>query len=335
MTRDLTYYDGDLDTLAEDERMTPRSAGRRRAADAASAEGGGGMSAFMITEPGIYPDLDDATYHGDPIAGGSLSSTGARILAKPGGQAKYRAYLDLPRATKKAWDVGHLVHTEVLGTGPGVVEIPDELLAANGAISTTAAKAFVEEARESGLVPMKRAELVPVRGMVAAILAHPIAARLLAQPGTPEASGFAQDPETGVWVRVRPDYLPHRREGRTVMVDLKTTRSADPGAFGRTAAEFGYHQQDPWYQDGVRWARGDDDTAFVFLLVEKEAPYLTSIVELDDEARRMGRERNRLALDRFAISARTGEWPGYDADITTASLPRWAEFQHDEEMSAA
>ena len=294
------------------------------------------MSAFEITAPGIYPDLDDATYHGDPVAGGSLSSTGARILAKPGGQAKLCAYVETARAHKKAYDVGHLVHSEVLGVGAEPVEIPDDLLSGDSrSISSAAAKAFVAEARESGLIPMKRAELAPVRGMVAAVLAHPVAARLLAQPGTPEASGFAQDPETGVWMRVRPDYLPHRSAGRTVLVDLKTARTADPGAFGRAVAEFGYHQQDAYYQDGVRLARGDDDTAFVFVLVEKEAPYLVSVVELDTDARLIGRERNRLALDRYAASTASGDWPGYPAGIATASLPRWAELQHDDEMSAA
>lgn len=294
------------------------------------------MSAFTITRPGIYEAIDDTTYHSDPVQGGSLSSTGARILAQAGGPAKYQHYLAAPRAPKKAFDLGHLVHSMVLGVGPELVEIPDELLSGdNKSISSKAAKDFVTQAREAGGIPLKAHELAPARAMAAAVLAHPIAARLLAQPGIPEASGFAQDPDTGIWVRVRPDYLPHQHDGRTVMVDLKTTRNADPAQFGRTAAEYGYHQQDPWYQDGVKWARGDDDTAFVFVLVETTAPHLVSVVELDDDARRIGRERNRLALHRYAEATTTGQWPGYPAAITTASLPRWAEFQHEDEMSAA
>lgn len=274
-----------------------------------------------VTAPCVLAGMTDETYHGDPVPGGSLSSTGARtILRSP---ALYRWQQDHP-VTKPAYDVGKLVHSTVLGTGAEAVAIPEDLLSANGAASTTAAKAFIAQARADGLVPMKAADLEPVEAMASAVWAHPTARALLERPGTPEASAFAPDPLTGVWLRARPDFLPERTDRRTILVDLKTARTADPRQFRRAVAEYGYHQQAALYTDAVRWARGDDDTVMVFVVVETTPPHLVSVCELDPDAVTTGRSRNRTAIELYQSCRESGEWPGYGPEIHTISLPAWA-----------
>ena len=93
------------------------------------------MSEFL---KGIYevPELD---YHSGAFGpADSLSSTEAkRILQAP----KVLKWLrDHPQEPKAAYDLGHIVHGLVLGTGLEVVEIPEDLLADNGAAFTKAAK---------------------------------------------------------------------------------------------------------------------------------------------------------------------------------------------------
>ena len=251
---------------------------------------------------------------------------GARLILES--PALYRWRQEHPEE-KAAYDVGKLVHAEVLGTGAEVAVIPDDLLGANGAANTAAAKRFVAEARLDGKVPMKAAELAPIKAMAAKVLGNATARALLERPGIPEASAFARDPLTGTWLRARPDFLPERTHRRTILVDLKTGRSADPRRFRRAVAEFGYHQQDALYRDVVRLARGDDDVAFVFVIVEVEPPHLVSVCELDPDALSVGRSRNRTAIELYTRCREADDWPGYGDDVHTIELPAWAAYDEE------
>lgn len=282
---------------------------------------------ITVTDPCVLAGVSDADYHSDKmVPGGSLSSTGVRrILASP---ALYRWQIEHP-VEKAVFDTGKAVHAEVLGTGAQTVVIPEDLLALNGAASTVAAKKFIAEAYLDGQVPLKAAEFAPIKAMAAAVLDHRTARALLERPGIPEASAFARDPLTGTWLRARPDYLPDRTERRTIAVDLKTGRSADPRKFRRAVAEYGYHQQAALYTDVVRWARGDDDVAFVFVVVEVTPPHLVSVCELDPDAMNVGRSRNRTAIELYARCRETGQWPGYGTEIHTIDLPAWATYDQE------
>jgi hypothetical protein len=113
-----------------------------------------------------------------------------------------------------------------------------------------------------------------------------------------------------------------------MLVDLKTTLNADPNEFGKTAHNFGYHQSAAHYIDGVKAATGEE-LPFHFVLVEKTAPYLVSVVELDIEAVNIGRQLNDRAKRIYRECVETNTWPGYpNADLI--SLPMWAIYQAEE-----
>lgn len=279
------------------------------------------MSALVIH------DMPEAEYHAHP----ALSATGAKILDQDGGPAKFHAWRTTPRVEKKTFDVGHAVHARVLGVGPQAVEIPDDLLSGESrSISSKAAKDWVEAARAAGQVPLKAAELAPIAAMAEAVLAHPVARRVFERPGTPEASVFATDPTTGVDLRCRFDYLANPGEGRTINGDLKTTLDASPAEFERTVRKLGYHIQEAFYGHVLSLARGDVDPAFLFVAVEKTAPYLVSVSELTDDHRRAARLAVRRAIDTYAACSATDTWPGYGADIHHPSPPAWWVTQQEE-----
>lgn len=280
-----------------------------------------------ITEPGVYPGISDEEYHSDPVTAGSLSHTGARHILQSPAWFRYR---QAHREVSKPFDVGHAVHAKVLGVGTKVVTIPEELLDARGGISRKDCKAWIEDARSQDLVPLKPGEWYPVERMAEAILGHPTAKALLEQPGDPEASVFAKDPETEEWVRGRFDYLPRPGLGRVTAVDIKTTgKSAAPSRFGRSVAAYGYHQQQAWYCDALTLARGDEaDMAFV--VVEAYEPWLVSVIRISEVALARGRDLNRRALDLWHQCRTTGLWPGYGDDIHTVDLPVWALMDDDE-----
>ena len=71
------------------------------------------------TGPLIAHDMPDAVYHADPIPGGSLSSTFARLLTQHV-PAKARERFTGRKPTK-AMNLGKAAHRQALGTGPTLI----------------------------------------------------------------------------------------------------------------------------------------------------------------------------------------------------------------------
>ncbi|MGW9371134.1 PD-(D/E)XK nuclease-like domain-containing protein [Streptomyces xanthophaeus] len=282
---------------------------------------------ITVTAPGIY-DMSAEEYHADKaVPGGSLSSSGARRLLPPGCPALYRWEQDHPQPAKKTFDFGHAAHKEVLGEGPELVVVDAPLW------NTDAIRSEVAAIREDGGIPLKQAEFDQVQAMAAAIRQHPLASALLdPSTGQAEASLFTQDPATGVWMRARPDWLPHRTAGRTVLSDYKTANDASNEGFTKSIQSFGYYQQSPWYIDvAAALELASDDAEFLFIAQEKNPPYLVNVIGLDAEWMRRGRARNRAALEKYAECTSTGIWPGYGDEPNYLSQPTWADIRDTEE----
>lgn len=272
-----------------------------------------------ITEPGLY-DLDGDIYHSDPTPTGSLSSTWARELMEPAGPARFHHARMVGQAPKKVFEFGHAAHGLVLGTGAPIARIPAEYLSSNGAAGTNDARDFIRESREAGAIPLKDAEADVVEAMALQIKRHREAMSVLTAPGAAyEVSAFRIDDRSGMWLRARFDVIAPSGLG-----DYKTVVDADPRLFGRrTAADLGYHQQDAWYLDtAVALDAVEPRTPFRFVLQEKKAPYLVSVVELDGVYRQLGRERNRRAIDLYAECRATDTWPGFTG-TTVVEPPLW------------
>jgi hypothetical protein len=276
----------------------------------------------VITQPGVY-DLPADVYHADPVPpelGGSLSSSGAKLLLPPSCPAIFDWARTHPTFSD-AFDFGHAAHAKVLGAGAEIVPVDADDW------RTKAAKEAKAQARAEGKIPVLAADVEVVDAMAAKLREHPVASALLdPDHGKPEQSLFAQDEESGgVWLRAMLDWLPNPGPGRVIVPDYKSTAdTGDPEAFGRTMANFRYHGQAAWYLDLMRMlGLADDDAAFVFIVQSKQAPYLVSVLEPDEEAVEIGRAENRAAINLYAKCTSNNEWPGYDEGVVPASLPGW------------
>lgn len=276
-----------------------------------------------VSEPGVYADITDVDYHADPVAGGSLSRSGAKKLLPPSTPAQFKYEVDNPPETKPAFEEGKAAHRLVLGAGPELVKLPFD------SMRTNAAKEFAAEAEKRGAICLKEETWERVHVMAETLRKHPIASALLdPERGHPEQSLFWDDPETGVTLRARLDWLPDPSSGgRLIVPDYKTAASADPNEFARKAADFGYDMQDPWYLEGLRALGVAEDLAFVFIVQAKTPPYPVSVVQLHDVDRAIGAARNRRAIETYAQCKATDTWPGYD-DVTVVELPVWYRIQN-------
>lgn len=277
-----------------------------------------------IDEPGVYT-IPDERYHADPVPGRSLSCSGAKRLLPPSCPAVFRHEQLHGRPNRSTFDFGHAAHKLVLGVGA-----PLAVIAADD-WRTKAAQQARAEAYAVGAVPLLDREHQVVTEMAAALRRDPLAAALLdPELGQAEQSLFTRDPNTGVMLRSRLDWLPQPdASGRVTLVDYKTALSAEPGAITRAVASYGYHQQHAWYVDIVRALGLAEDVAFRFVFQEKTAPYLVTVVELDDEAVAIGRVLNRTAIDLYADCVKRDRWPGYAEGVELISLPPWATYEHD------
>lgn len=266
--------------------------------------------------------MAEEAYHSHP----ALSSTGARqLLESP---ARFRYAQDNPQPYKKAYDLGTLAHSKVLGIGAQAVVIPEDILATNGATSTKAAKEFIEQARVDGLIPVKGALFDEVNAMAEAVLAHPTARAVLEQDGQAEVSLFGTDPETGVECRARMDWR------GPINADLKSTaKSASKAEFEKTVVSFSYETQEAHYTDTERFATGEDGRPFLFIVVETAAPHLVAVHQLDVVFREMGKTKARRARELFAECTASGIWPGHPEEVQLISPPVWAVYQHEEKYA--
>lgn len=262
-------------------------------------------------------------YHRHP----SLSSTGARRLMPPSCPALFKWEQDHP-VDKWEFDLGRAAHKIVLGDDLGedikIVDAPDW--------RTKAAREARDDARCNKITPVLRKEYDQVLEMARVIGQHPLASRLLdPEGGKPEQSLFWVDEQTGVPCRCRIDWLRSQRRGRMIIVDYKTADSAERSKFARSAMNFGYHQQHAWYVDGVAAVGLDPDPAFLFIVQEREAPYLVNVIELEPEDVEIGRHLNRQALEIYADCIRTGRWPSYSENaVDHAPLPGYYRNQFED-----
>lgn len=272
---------------------------------------------MKLTEPGVY-QLTAEEYHRDPVVGGSLSSTGARMLTPPRAPARFDYYRTHRRPEKRAFDFGHAVHSEVLGVGGEVVVLEFDNYNKNDARQQR------DEAYAAGLVPLLAPEMERVKAATQAVRDHPVAGRLFARPGPVEQTLVWRDPLTGVMCRAMLDkQIPG---ARLIVVDLKTTQSAEPGAVSKTVATYGYHQQGDFYLTGAETLglHNGTEPAFVLVFVEVLPPHLVTVAQLDPNALVWGHRLNRQAIDIYCHCTATDRWPSYaDDTVISVDLPYW------------
>ncbi|MGO2634676.1 MAG: PD-(D/E)XK nuclease-like domain-containing protein [Galactobacter sp.] len=256
----------------------------------------------------IIDGMPSSDYHAHP----ALGSTSLKTLAAPGGPAKWKAEQGKATEYVQAFSLGTAAHSLILEQDESqIVEIeaPDW--------RTKAAKDARDAAVEEGLTPLLTKEIEQVKAMRDAVMANDMARKAFTGHVAEQSMFWDED---GLQLKCRPDA---RIPG--LIVDLKTSADADPSEFGRRAFSLGYYISAAHYIDGVRECTGET-LPFVFVQVEKEYPYLVSVVQLDDDAIQWGRVMADRAKRIYRECTAKDVWPGYQP-FTTVGLPAWAQYQ--------
>ncbi|MBF6411235.1 PD-(D/E)XK nuclease-like domain-containing protein [Nocardia farcinica] len=263
------------------------------------------------SEPGLYAGVPEAVYHGDRR---SLSSSGARRLLEVTPH-RWRWEQDHPRPASDEMEWGSAVHTLVLGAGPPPVDTGFDRW------QSGEAKKRVAQIRAAGGIPMKPKDFARARAAADRVRAHPVVADVLSD-GQPELSAYARDPETGVMMRARLDWLRFITPTSVLVADLKTSSKPGPVEWAWSAADFGYFAQGPYYTDVLAALPTPIEVVtWLWIVVCSDPPHEVWVSEMPAAAFDLGRRRNRRALDRYAECVRTGTWPTHMDGIYLTDLP--------------
>ena len=99
--------------------------------------------------------------------------------------------------------------------------------------------------------------------------------------------------------------------------DIKTTGDIGERAIRNTIAERGYHVQGALYCDLFGMEK------FSLHFQERNAPYRTRRVDLDDRDMHEGRAWYLAAIERWHECVTTDTWPGAELETLTGGLPAW------------
>jgi hypothetical protein len=272
--------------------------------------------------PGMYLNVPESQYHAADAK--SLVSNSALSAFSARSPMHYAwSLLQPPEPPTPAMALGTAAHVAIL-EGREAFDQRYVVLPDFGDMRSSTRRAerdeWISKSARDGKTPITKDDADTVWSMREAVMAHPIARKLLAD-GSPEVTAVWRDRQTGRPCKARADWL-HKHDG--LFVDLKTTDDASPETWARKAAGLRYHVADAFYSNGFDAVGAHIDT-FAFLVVERDPPHGVAVYVLDDTARLKGEELYMRDLAALHECIETNRWPGYGGDkVQDLSLPAWA-----------
>jgi exodeoxyribonuclease VIII len=231
-----------------------------------------------------------------------------QILKSP---AKYKHSLIEERKETAAFKLGSAAHCAILESS----EFESRYIVKPEGLSLATKEGKEWKALAGERVILSFEEMAAIDGMFESVLSHN--AYKLLESGLAEFEIYSEI--DGSPAKAKVDFM----NENGVIVDLKTTDDASPRGFAQSVFKYDYALQAAWYLDVAR-AAGYEANHFIFVAVEKTAPFLTAIYRLDDAAIEYGRKQYKEALRIYRECNVTGDWYGYSDSIETISLPAWA-----------
>ncbi len=201
---------------------------------------------------------------------------------------------------------------------PGTKENPNKGMGTRKA-------AFEEAAEAKGQTILDPAEVQNIREMAGVIHADQNAMDLLCD-GEAEISGYFVDPEYGILVKIRLDYI---NKAQPVIIDLKSCRDARKFPFRASAFTHGYDLQAYMGLYGVTQITGEAHSEFKFIAIESEGYHGLKIYRADDEMLATGYKKYHESMTLYKDCLGKDEWHGYSSECEDLGSPDYAKERVD------
>jgi len=279
-----------------------------------------------ITENGVYAGISLDDYHGktDLLDGPSVSKSALKwLIPTHGGSPKAfwgrwqwnKDHVD-PKTTD-ALDFGKATHCLLLGDEvfkDRFVVRPDHRIEDMGLpekdrrawnANANDCKAFLADAQKNKLTVITTDQFDRIRRIHADASKYPLVQEGILN-GRIERSMLWKDPETGIWLRARPDVIP-KADG--VYADLKTAGKFDEDFLERQIFDAGYYLQAAITRMVCRGLNMPFDTFALLYVLNDDVPD-TGHVEIDQFDIDRGEKVVRWCLRTIRHCLDTGEWRG-------------------------
>lgn len=251
-------------------------------------------------------DMTNEDYHARPeISSSDVKAVASKSLA----HWKGKVWKD-----SSAFALGSAVHALVLEAEKNlVIRGPEDRRGNKWKVDKLAADIDGKILLTEGDYDLAQAIAVP-------LINHEVVKGFISQPDfVAEGSFFATDPVTNVKIKCRPDgFVP----SSGVVFDIKTTRDASPDGFPREIRSYNYDLQAAFYLRCLR-AAGYDANTFIFVCVEKEAPYAVCLHALTDRYLEAADLRVTETLEKIHRAEAAGVFQTGWPLINHCDLPRW------------
>ena len=107
-----------------------------------------------------------------------------------------------------------------------------------------------------------------------------------------------------------------------IVLDLKTTDSVEPEIFTKKVVGLGYDFQAAYYARAAEKAFGKP-FKFIFVAIERKAPYTVDLFEVTDEMMEEGVYKVEKALKTYAVCDESDQWPNREPMIRKLEYPSW------------
>ncbi len=279
-----------------------------------------------ITENGVYAGISLDDYHGkvDLLDGPSVSKSALKwLIPTHGGSPKafwgrWQWNKDhIEPDTTKALDFGKAAHCLLLGDEvfkdrftvrpdyrPDDMGLPvDDRRAWNA--NANDCKAFLKEAAKKNLTVISSEQFDRIARIHKDASRYPLV-KMGILNGKIERSMFWKDPETGIWLRARPDAVP-KADG--VFADLKTAGKFDEDFLERQVFDAGYYLQAAVTRMVCRGLGIPFETFTLLYVLNDDVPD-TAHVEIDEFDIDRGEKIVRWCLRTIRQCLDAKEWPG-------------------------
>lgn len=273
----------------------------------------------MIEKAGFYRDVPESEYHADPVCEPSAS---ASILATLYSRSPQHAWFNHPRLNP-AWTPSKPTSAMAFGTAVhAMLTMSREVRSLDfDDWRTKDARQARDAVEAKGEIALLADDYANAEAMLRVLrrdlLGHEIGD--VFGEGVGELTMAWRD--DGAWLRGRMDWW---SEKRNLIVDYKTTTTAEPDAWSRKLFDLGSDFAGVLYPMGVSAITGERPPRFVYIVQEVDPPHAFSVVELDDVAREFTTSRVVQSFHVWRECLRTGEWPGYPSQVCHVGPPVYA-----------
>ncbi|HEY2567613.1 MAG TPA: PD-(D/E)XK nuclease-like domain-containing protein [Candidatus Aquirickettsiella sp.] len=262
-------------------------------------------------KPGLY-DLSIEDYHRGP----GLSRSGLMEFKRSPYHHWYK-YINPDYKSEPATPaqiLGNALHTYVLE--PDEFEKRYFVIPEFNKVTKEGKKCWLKIKSELGKKETLTAnQYQTLQHMAASLKKNKLASQLI-EKAEIEQSLYWTDPDTGILCKCRPDIL-----RCNLVCDLKTAQNGSPRSFQYAAFDYGYYIQAAMVREAIKQLKQKLIKDFLFLVIEKSAPYAISIYQLDEASLDKGYQEFKTLLARYQHCLESNDWPAYT--IQEISLPRY------------